>query len=356
MRDIRPTDLTRAWDGLRRRWWIVLLATLAGVLLGVVSAPKSQGTTFEAVVPTPSIDSTDLIDQVMPVRPNLDELLADLQSEATKKRLGSTLDGSAVTGVVATDKSSVTLRISGPNPDTAQAAAKAYADELAKTYYEGIKTSADQTVAALDAALALLKSQPAPSAGMIVDPSDRLSHWTLQRAVIVNGMAGLNTKPTIRQISAAGSSLSTSLLLAMVAAALAVVAIGFAATRDRKLRYAADIEEVLGAGTLLSVVSSAEPTWALRAMLTHLAESGPVTLVPVSAGSEGAAKNLQEAAPQGHTPVVLPPVTSSQSVSLPSGKAVVVALLGEDTRSDLADTHRWLTAAGADIAGVVVSG
>lgn len=88
MRDIRPTDLTRAWDGLRRRWWIVLLATLAGVLLGVVSAPKSQGTTFEAVVPTPSIDSTDLIDQVMPVRPNLDELLADLQSEATKSASG----------------------------------------------------------------------------------------------------------------------------------------------------------------------------------------------------------------------------------------------------------------------------
>ena len=57
-----PTDLTRAIAAIRRRWMVVVAAVVGGLLVGLLLGSRSGAATYEAVIPTPTIDSSDLID------------------------------------------------------------------------------------------------------------------------------------------------------------------------------------------------------------------------------------------------------------------------------------------------------
>ncbi|HMT32109.1 MAG: hypothetical protein IPM08_06235 [Actinomycetales bacterium] len=350
-----PTDLTRAIAAIRRRWMVVVAAVVGGLLVGLLLGSRSGAATYEAVIPTPTIDSSDLIDQVVVVRPSLDDLLAFVQGPDARASLGDQVVGSSVTGVVATDKSTITLRISAPDAGRANTAAQAYANLTAKAYSTQLLAQVAQSIKAIDDGIAILANRPAPAAGLAFDGSYKYAELVVQRRFIQEASAALTVVPQVRPISSNSSPFSTGILLAVAFGAVALAAIGLTATRDRVLRYAADVEAVPGSGPVVAVLDGRQLGWAAKVMLAEHRKGGAsVAFVPSSSQPSEALRGIIDSW-QGDTPVVmLSDVSSADAgVELPSA-VLVVAQLGKDTADDLAGTARALAGAGIKNLGTVV--
>jgi hypothetical protein len=348
-----PSDTMRAFHALRRRWWAVPFAILLGLLLGLVTTPRSNAATWEAVVPTPTIDTTDLLDQVLGVRPNLDDLATRLHSDSTKAALGSVVEGAVLTATPATEKTSISLRVTAPTSEAAKAAVMAYASRLAGDYLKELKVAVDQSVAALDAGIASLNSSARVPGSVVLDNSPRLGEFTVRRVFILTAFDQIKIEPQVRLLSSASSPLGTSALLAVVFGALAAVLIALGGLRDRRLRYAADIEAITGPGSLLRRVDSGSGSWVDAAMLEHLSDAGPLGLVPLRPGGADVLTARLDAMTKSHQVVALPPTDTAGDVAVPSGRLVIVATLGVDTADRLEATYQALRASGRDVAGVV---
>ena len=99
--------------------------------------------------------------------------------------------------------------------------------------------------------------------------------------------------------------------------ALGAVLIALGGLRDRRLRYAADIEAITGPGSLLRRVDSGSGSWVDAAMLEHLSDAGPLGLVPLRPGGADVLTARLDAMTKSHQVVALPPTDTAGDVAFP---------------------------------------
>lgn len=188
-----------------------------------------------------------------------------------------------------------------------------------------------------------------------MDESKKSAELAIQRRFIQEASAALMVVPQVRQISSNSSPLSTGMLLAVAFGAVALATIGLTATRDRVLRYVADVEAVPGAGPVVAVLDGPQLGWAAKATFAEYGKGGTVVaLVPSSSHPSEALRRLIDSW-QGDTPVVMLADVDSADAGVELSSAVlVVAQLGRDTMDDLARTTRALVGAGIENLGTVV--
>lgn len=355
MTDQATTDVERAWNSIRRAWKYVLAAAAIGALLGAVASPKATSATYEAIVATPPPTSASLLGKTAGIQPSLDDLLVLVQSQATRDRLGGPAQKAGVVGTVATDKSSVTLKITADDAASAKTAAEAFAADLGATYHDAVVTQANRGIKALDDAIAALHSGAAAiGAG---DPShaqavSTLGEYTLQRANLI-AVRDAQPRPAVLKLasSSSGSPLPLVILLTIALGGLAAALIGFVGLSGTRLVSAGDIDATLGAGSLLAVAGRGDPSWTTTAALSRLADDPPVCFVPASAATRADSTGSLLSASAFH---VLSPVNAPGAApDLRGATVVILARLGVDTARGVRLTASRLIGAGATVSGVV---
>lgn len=344
------SDFTRGIGALRRWWWIPMLALVAGVLLGLTTRGDEESATFEAVVPTPTVDLS--IGTLVGPPPPVDAIVAELQSPETVEGLGDEIDGVSVAATVAPDKSSVSVRGTGPDADSAQRGTEAYATALAGLYHDYVAAEAARVQESLDAGILTLIGSTARNNPNGPENAAKLAELQVQRQALKVLMEDEVEPPTARQISSSGSSSTTIVMLALAFGLLAAGLVALSGLSTRRLRYRDDIERVTGPHTLLSELTGNARGGSTARVLERLAGSGRVTLVPVGARSLDDVR--QGLVGDSSADIVLArPLGDEEHVASVGGPAVLVVRLGKDTSSDLDLAHREFSSAGGTFAGVV---
>lgn len=344
------SDFTRGIDALRRWWWIPVIAAVAGVLLGLTTRADEQSATFEAVVRTPTVDLS--VGALVGPTPPVDALVADLQSPEGVASLGSDADGVSTAVTVALDKSSVSVRGTAADADSARRGTEVYATELASRYQDFVSAEATRVQEALESGILSLVGS---SGGVDANASKNaatLAELQVQRQVIAS-LADTDVEPpTVRQISATSSGVAAVVLLGLAFGLLAAGIVALSGLSTRRLRYRDDIERVTGPHTLLSEVTGTDRGVGTGRVLDRLAASGPITLIPVGGGSIDGVRD-QMTSGSGTDVAPAESVAGAERAVPSSGSTVLVVQLGKDTASDLDLAYRESSAAGGTFAGVV---
>lgn len=345
-----PTgDLTRAFDAIVRRWWVVLVSAVLGAVLAVATTPGSAPSTAEAVVPTPLPRVAGLVGELP--QPSLDALVANLLSQATRDRLGEVARGASVVATPATDKTTVTIRVTSPTEAGAMAATAAFADDYARSYHVAIGNQ----IAAADKAytVTLDALAPHPTSAPYRDGAlARLADLTLQRELLQQIAASNPPVPAVRRLSSGSSSFSPALLLALGFGIAAAAVLGFMGLHDRRVRYLDDLESITGPGSVVARLGSPGGQWALQQAITSAATTGTVGIMPVG---EAAVADLTSTVAEFSDGVILPAFLSATpgSTTLPD-QVVLAVQLGVDRAADVAAAHRAVQTAGSSSIGATV--
>lgn len=340
------SDLTRALDAVKRRWWIPAVAALLGLVLGYASTMGGGVSTYQAVVSTPAVRSFDLIGAVstnasIPV----DQLMRTATSPETATRLGDAVKGAAVTATAATDNTSITLRVTAPNAAKARAAAEAFGADLAAQYHSVTDAQLKVAIDALKANIQTLAANPQANNG-------NLQGELAAERLRLQQMEALAAKPaptaTITELSSGNPSTSAAILLGIAFGALAAALLGVRGLFDSRLRYTDDVERVTGPQTV--VASAGSNGWGLGSVVARLSAEGPVTVVPLSGVSDEVKKAVEAAGAK-----LGPAFTESTGAPQFAGPVLLLASLAKDKRAALDSAYRALSAADGPFAGVVTA-
>ncbi len=308
------SDLTRVLAAIRRRWLGVAIAVLVGGLLGLGYSALARPATYTSVVWTPPIAVGDFVGVDVKGQPNLMQLVEDVQSPAFMQSAGLSLDGIRLLMTPAADFTSVKISASASTDAAAIAGVRSFAEATAHQYF-------DRRNAMVSAALKAVESGAA-----VVDSKDR-AELLVKKGALEGVLAEPFQSPSSPQPAATSAgTLTTTLTLALL---LGCAAAGFVALRafnDRTLRFADEVEEVVGTEAFLVSAEHSADVPVVRALLNDLVSRGAV-VVPVGPGD---APRLVEALKGEGT----------------SGTVVLLTRLGTDTKQELDLAFRAVTASG----------
>ncbi|MGO4257753.1 hypothetical protein [Marmoricola sp. RAF53] len=345
------SDATRAFDAVRRSWWIPVLAALLGAVIGFATSSSDGTSTYQAKITTPSVTASGDVNPDNPQESLVpaDQLAVALKSQEVRERLGAVVDGATLVATVTEKPSAVDLRVTAPTAARAKAATAAYAQALVDEYDAYIAQQAQERLNSVTKGIEAIGQNPGDQSVAT------LAGLKTEQAYLQELVNRKSTAPPATELTSGSSSgLSTSILLMIAFGGLAAAVVGFLGLGSRTLRYTDDVTGVTGADSLVASVSGSG-NWAVGNLVTRLAgETGEVvTLVPVGKkGIDDLRDTLLVGVHDASRVRISPPVGETGAES-PAGPVLLIARLGTDNRSQLDSTYRAFSAANPHFVGVV---